>query len=68
MKFIFIFVVEGLTFPEDWDPPDECDPYRRKQLPASSSEYQEVFKNVQKTIGGLNVKIIKVCTHLVMQR
>ena len=60
MKFIFIVVVEGLTFPEDWDPPDELDPYRRKQLPSSSAEYQEVFKNVQKTTGGLNVKIIKV--------
>ena len=65
MKFIFGFVVEGLTFPEDWDPPDECDPYRRKQLPPSSTEYQEVLQNVQKTAGS-SVKIIKVCLYLLV--
>jgi len=36
--FIFVVVIEGVTQPDAWDPPDPPDPYRRKQLQQSSPE------------------------------
>jgi len=45
--FIFVVVIEGVTQPDAWDPPDPPDPYRRKQLQQSSPEYQAVLRNVQ---------------------
>jgi len=57
-----IFVaLEGVTQPDAWDPPDPHDPYRRKQLQPTSSEYKEVLANVQKTAGTSVKQIVKVC-------
>jgi len=60
MMFIFVVVIEGVTQPDAWDPPDPHDPYRRKQLQQSSPEYQAVLRNVQKTAGSSVKQIIKV--------
>jgi len=66
MKSTFVVVLEGLTYPDSWDPPDPYDPYRRNKLSPDSSEYKQVLTNVKKT-SGLNEKhIIKVCVEQLM--
>jgi len=47
-----------LTDPDNWDNRDPC---RKVQLSPSSSEYQEVLKNVRQTAGASVKQIVKVC-------